>query len=237
VVTTLAGSAGQQGSADGTGSAARFKFPVGVAVDSVTNVFVADSNNGTIRKITPAGVVTTLAGSAGQFGSSDGAGSAARFSVSYALAVDSAGDVYLADSGNHTIRKITPVGTVTTLAGSAGQIGSADGSGSTARFNRPQGVAVDSAGNVYVADTLNDRITRGTPRLRFDTSTGSLTVSNGLFRMRLTGSSGSTVIVERSANLQAWTPVQTNALPPGGLEVSVPVGPNPKQFFRARVIP
>jgi IPT/TIG domain/NHL repeat/GYF domain 2 len=153
VVTTLAGTAGTSGSTDGTGSAARFRIPYGVAVDSSGNVYVADTYNQTIRKITPAGVVTTLAGTAGSWGSVDGTGSAARFASPVGVAVDGSGNVYVADSGNHTIRKITPAGVVTTLAGTAGSVGSADGTGSAAQFNFPRGVAVDGSGNVYVADT------------------------------------------------------------------------------------
>ena len=98
-------------------------------------------------------MVTTLAGLAGSAGSADGTGSAARFNDPVGVAVDSAGNVYVADTDNHTIRKVTPAGVVTTLAGLAGSSGSADGTGSAARFNDPYGVAVDSAGNVYVADT------------------------------------------------------------------------------------
>src|SRR2546428_297097 len=135
--TTLAGQAGSGGSADGTGSAARFSCPTGVATDSSGNVYVADSSNYTIRKITPAGVVTTLAGLAGSYGSADGTGSAARFEVPFGVATDSSGNVYVADGGNNTIRKITPAGVVTTLAGLAGITGSDDGTGSAARFNAP----------------------------------------------------------------------------------------------------
>ena len=120
VVTTLAGLAGSSGSADGTGSAAQFNYPSGVAVDSAGNVYVADNDNDTIRKVTPAGVVTTLAGLAGSSGSADGTGSAARFNGPADVAVDSAGNVYVADQNNYTIRKVTPGGVVTTLAGLAG---------------------------------------------------------------------------------------------------------------------
>jgi hypothetical protein len=110
VATTLAGMAGQTGSANGSGSAARFMDPQGVAVDSAGNIYVADAGNDTIRKITPAGVVSTLAGSPGQAGSADGTGSAALFNSPEGVAVDSAGNVYVADTGNDTIRKITPAG-------------------------------------------------------------------------------------------------------------------------------
>ena len=156
--TTLAGLAGSPGSIGGTGSAARFNFPYGVAVDSASNVYVADSYNHTIRKITTGGVVTTLAGLAGAAGSADGTGSAARFYTPVGVAVDNAGNVYVADYSNSTIRKITSSGVVTTLAGLAGSFGSANGTGSAARFDHPYGVAVDSGSNVYVADTGNDTI-------------------------------------------------------------------------------
>ena len=163
MVTTLAGAAGQFGSADGTGSAARFETPSGVAVDSAGNVYVADSDNCEIRKITPAGLVTTLAGAAEQGGSANGTGIAARFAYPTGVAVDSVGNVYVADRNNDEIRKITPAGLVTTLAGWAGHPGYANGPGNIARFYHPSGVAVDSAGNVYVADTYNDEIRKITP--------------------------------------------------------------------------
>jgi sugar lactone lactonase YvrE len=164
VVTTLAGLAGSAGGANGTNSAARFNYPAAVAVDTNGNVYVADSGNNTIRKVTPAGVVTTLAGLASNnTGSTDGTGSAARFNGPANMAVDTNGNVYLADSGNNTIREVTPAGVVTTLAGLAGHAGSTDGTNSAARFNLPYGVAVDSAGNLYVADTLNYTIRKVTP--------------------------------------------------------------------------
>jgi hypothetical protein len=162
VMTTLAGSAGAGGSEDGTGSAAQFGAPYGLAADSTGNVYVADYANDTIRKVTSAGVVTTLAGSAGVTGSADGKGSAAQFGGPFGLALDSAGNLYVADSGNCTVRKVTSGGVVTTLAGSAGNPGSADGAGADAQFTGPQGVAVDREGNVYVADSGNDTIRKVT---------------------------------------------------------------------------
>ena len=162
-VTTLAGTAGVTGSTDATGAAARFSSPLGVATDSAGNVYVGDTNNNTVRKITPAGVVTTLAGTAGVTGSTDATGAAASFFAPLGVATDSAGNVYVADLGNHTIRKITPAGVVTTLAGTAGAFGSTDATGAAARFDGPFGVATDSAGNVYVADSGNSTLRKITP--------------------------------------------------------------------------
>ena len=158
VVTTLAGLAGRSSSVNAAGAAARFEDPYAVAADSLGNVYVADATDHSIRKSTPAGVVTTLAGTAGSFGSSDGMGSAARFKGPLGIAVDGVGTVYVADTGNSIIRKITATGAVTTLAGTAGSSSSADGAGVAARFSEPNGIAVDSAGNLYVADTSNGTI-------------------------------------------------------------------------------
>lgn len=173
IVTTIAGAAGSSGSVDGTGGNARFFQPAGVAVDSAGNIFVADSANYTIRKVTACGVVTTLAGLAGSLGSTDGAGSDARFSFPAGLAIDSADNLYVADSGNHTIRKITPAGVVSTLAGLAGSSGSTNGTGNAARFFQPSGVTVDDAGNVYVADVNNYTIRKITPGGAVSTLAGS----------------------------------------------------------------
>jgi hypothetical protein len=177
VVTTLAGTAGISGSADGTGSSARFNDPTAVAVDGAGNLYVADAHNDTIRKITSGGVVTTVAGTAGASGSEDGTGGTAQFNDPFSVAVDSVGNVYVADFNNDTIRKIAPGEVVTTLAGTAGISGSANGTGSSARFNGPSGVAVDGAGNVYVADYNNDTIRKITPGGVVTTLAGTAGVS------------------------------------------------------------
>lgn len=171
-VTTLAGKPYSPGSADGSGAAARFRGAFGIARDAAGNLYVVDCDNNNVRKITPAGQVTTVAGQAGSPGSADGTGATARFNEPYGIAVDAAGNLYVADSGNNTIRRITPAGQVTTLAGKAGSAGNADGMGSAARFNNPQGIACDAAGNLYVCDSDNCAI-------RKITSAGQVTTVAG----------------------------------------------------------
>lgn len=161
-VTTFVGSPGVSGNADGAGAVARFNFPVGVVPDGAGNFYFTDTSNHTIRKITAAGVATTIAGT-GSPGSTDATGTAASFNQPWGIALDTAGNLYIADLLNHTIRKMNPQGAVITLAGSAGAPGSADGTGSAARFNNPLGVAVDRAGNVYVSDASNSTIRKITP--------------------------------------------------------------------------
>jgi sugar lactone lactonase YvrE len=155
VVTTLAGAVATFGSTDGTGTAARFQGPVGIAIDGAGDLYVADQINNTIRKVTAAGVVTTVAGAVGTPGGVDGTGTAAHFNEPTGVAIDSAGDLYIADRRNSTIRKLTAAGVVTTLAGTPLASGNADGTGTDARFNGPSSLAVDSTGNVYVVDTGN----------------------------------------------------------------------------------
>ena len=150
VVTTLAGS-GATGVADGLGTSAQFNGPEDVVVDSSGNVYVADTGNNRIRKINSASGVTTLAGG--------GLGSLVpiEFNSPNDVAVDTAGNVYVADTGKNRIRKVTSDGVLTTLAGSD-QAGFSEGTGTVAKFRSPEGVAVDASGNVYVADTYNNRI-------------------------------------------------------------------------------
>lgn len=196
-ITTLAGTAGANGSANGTGSGARFFYPYGVAVDTHGNVYVADAYNHQIRTVNASGVVTTLAssvtsgiGSGTQFGILGGiaiddadanlyatdytSGSVYKISLPggvvtlvapagtlnnpYGLALDSSGNIYVADSGNFVIRKITQGGTVSTLAGSLGNAGIVNGMGTAAQFAYPVGVALDGSGNIYVTDSAADAI-------------------------------------------------------------------------------
>ena len=173
VVTTLAGSAGVYGSTDGTGSAASFRSPRGLKLDAGGNLLVADYNNHIIRKVTPAGVVTTLAGSAGDSGYVNGPGATARFDYPTSVALDSAGNIYVADWANFAIRKMTPAGTVTTLSGGPKLAGSTDGSGSDARFNQTGQSALDASGNLYVPDTINCTIRKISPQGVVTTLAGS----------------------------------------------------------------
>jgi NHL repeat-containing protein len=169
VVSTLAGAAGTNGSADGTNSLARFNNPEGITVDGLGNVYVADTLNDTIRMMTSAGtnwVVRTIAGSAGMIGTNDGMNGLARFYSPEGVTVDNAGNVYVADTTNDIIRKLSLTGTnwiVSTIAGLAGFSGSADGTNSDARFDDPGGITVDSAGNLYVADSANETIRKIIP--------------------------------------------------------------------------
>lgn len=147
-VSTLAGS--NEGNIDGNGTAALFNHPFGNARDAAGNLYISDSYNCTIRKITADGNVTTIAGS-GSLGSADGTGKSASFYSPAGLAVDASGNIFVADMGNNLIRKITPAGVVTTFAGS-GIAGYADGTGTSASFSAPTGLAIGTDGSLYVSD-------------------------------------------------------------------------------------
>ncbi|MCU0425938.1 MAG: IPT/TIG domain-containing protein [Candidatus Kapabacteria bacterium] len=172
-VQTLAGS-GFPGYQDGNGLNVRFQYPNGLAIDPTTgNIYVADRMNQLIRKITPAGDVTTFAGTYGVPGFADGIGTSARFNRPSDVAVDALGNVYVADDFNNRIRKITPLGEVTTLAGS-GASGFTNGHSVSASFNRPVGIAIDGSGFIYVADYENNCIRKITPSGSVTTHAGGI---------------------------------------------------------------
>lgn len=157
--STLAGNA-NQGYADGSGTAADFNYVGGLATDAQGNLYVADVYNNRIRKITPAGVVTTVAGD-GTKGFVDGNSASSEFNNPYGVAVDGSGNIYVADTYNYAIRKITPAGIVSTIAGT-GSAGFADGSGTAAKFSLPIRLTLDAQGNLFVADAQNQRIRKVT---------------------------------------------------------------------------
>jgi hypothetical protein len=161
--TVLAGKSGVPGTEDGIGSAARFTSVWHLAIDDQGVLYASDL--GAIRRITPAGEVTTIAGKVENWGSEDGPGTAARFSWRCALAAESGGTVFVADGWNCTIRRISPEGEVTTLAGRPGIGGSADGTGKEARFSTPYGVAVDKARRIYVSFMDGARLSVSVPTL------------------------------------------------------------------------
>jgi len=148
---------------DGTGSAAVFQYVWGITKDSQGNFYVSDYVDNVIRKITPQGVVTTFAGTAGQAGDADGIGAAARFRIPTGLCVDASDNLYVGEAGGNRIRKITPQGVVTTFAGSTtAESGAANGTGTAARFWGIVGLSIDAQNNIYVADSNNSRIRKVT---------------------------------------------------------------------------
>jgi NHL repeat-containing protein len=158
VVSTFAGSPGIWGSTDGVGTNAQFNGPVGLAFDSRTNLFVSDANNDTIRKIAPNGTVSTFAGAAGADGSTDGTLTNARFRSPAELAFDKKGNLFVADSLNQTIRKISTNGIVSTVSGAAGIFGASDGVNGSGRFYNPYGLAIGADGGLMMTDTYNELV-------------------------------------------------------------------------------
>ncbi|WP_295982751.1 NHL repeat-containing protein [uncultured Variovorax sp.] len=176
VVIPLAGLAGNAGSNDGPGASATFNQPAGIAIDVQGNLFICDSQSQKIRRIAPDGEVSTFAGSGVQ-GSDDGTGRNATFSVPAGVAFDPAGNMFVTDFGSHLIRKITPQGVVTTPFGKARTSGSADGKGNDATFSFPVGIAIDSSGSLYVADSTSHVIRRITPDGMVRTLAGTVRMS------------------------------------------------------------
>ena len=173
--TGVAGAMGDGGAA----TAAQLNFPNGVAVDSSGNVYIADRDNHRIRKVTPGGIITTLAGGSNGYAGDSGPAALAQFYYPAGVAVDTAGNLYIADRDNHVIRKISAGGIVSTVAGNGTNGYSGDsGSATAAQLNSPNGVAVDSAGNLYIADTSNHRIRQVAPAGTISTVAGTGTAGS-----------------------------------------------------------
>ncbi len=162
-----------RGATDIWNQTARFSDPAGIARDASGVLYVADTGNSTIRMIAANGTVTTILGAAGVPGSIDANGIASRFRGPTGLALDSSGNLFIADTGNHTIRKVTTAGDVSTFAGAAGQAGTTDGTGTVARFSSPRGLAFGPDGTLFVADTGNSLIRMISPSGQVTTLTGA----------------------------------------------------------------
>lgn len=217
-VSTPAGMAGNKGTADGTNSDARFASPSGVAVDGAGVIYVTDRASHTIRTIVQSGtngIVATIAGQAGVPGFADGVGTNSLFYFPSCVAVDVSSNLYVTDTYNHVIRKLSLVGTnwiVTTMAGLPGSVGNVEGTGSGARFYLPYSIAVDPAGTVYVCDDYYQNIRKGVPATLPPLVISSPQISAGQFSFDLAGPSGQTVRVFASSDLTNWNPIWTNTL-------------------------
>jgi hypothetical protein len=239
---TIAGVAGVAGSADGTNRAIRFNQPSGVTLDRGGNLYVGDGLNATVRKLTPDGtnwVSSTIAGKAETSGSADGANSAARFNLPGGVALDSVGNLYVADANNSTIRKLTPAGTnwvTTTIGGKAGFAGSTDGTNSAARFNGPLVWAVDGHGNLYVGDINNNTIRKGVPLPVFQ----SVTPVNGSIQLIVNAAPGQTVQLQYKPDLASatWTNLGSPITATDGtISATDTPGPDQRRFYRVIVQP
>jgi hypothetical protein len=247
VSSTIAGLAGSAGSADGTNSRVRFNGPIAITVDGAGNLYVADHYNFTIRKLTPSEtnwVSTTIAGRAGISGSTDGTNSAARFAYALTIAVDGSGHLYVAENGNSTIRKLTPVGTnwvSATIGGRAGFPGSADGTNSAARFSGP-GATVDSTGDLFIADSGNNTIRKGVPLSIVPTPPifESLLLVNSTVSLTWTASAGRKYQLEYSSDLSSgnWQNSETSITATNGtMSESDPLGMHRQRFYRVVLLP
>jgi sugar lactone lactonase YvrE len=240
MVTTFAGKSSADyilhpGSADGTGTDARFAQPTGIAADAAGNLFVADYVNGLIRKITPDAVVTTFAGKVLSPKSDpvDGPNSVALFRAPVGTDVDNSGNVYVTEFVSNTIRRITPDQEVTTLAGVIGVSGDDDGTGSRATFNGPNGIAVGNGGCLYVVDYWGNRVRKGWPATapRLGQPKGT---PDGSVQLEVNGMAGSSYRIEASSDLVDWTPVA--ACKSTGSSTSLTVarpGNSSLRFYRA----
>jgi sugar lactone lactonase YvrE len=224
VVSTLAGNPltppGESGGyAYGIGTEAEFNDPSGLAIDSLNNIYVADPVNGNIRKISPSGIVTTFAGASPPFRDiinfADGMGTNARFHLPYALAVDKFDNIYVADGSNDKIRKITSAGEVSTIAGSTR--GSLDGIGTNAKFQNPQGLTVDSKGNVFVAEWETHKIRKIDPTGLVSTFAGGKDGSADGIGTNATFSSPVKITVDKADNLFVIDSNKIRKITPAGV--------------------
>lgn len=180
-LSVLAGTPHQAGDIDGAAQAAKFNLPMAVALDKEGGVYIADGNNNAIRKISPAGIVTTYAGQRRTLPpiGSMASGSTGSLDFPTGVAVDGAGNLYVASNYNNIICKIAPDGTMTIIAGQMGNDGSVDGKGAEVRFGKPRAVAVDSAGNVYVIDEKYNTVRKIAPDGMVTTLAGNPAVADG----------------------------------------------------------
>ncbi len=248
IVTTVAGLAGISGTNDGTSAMARFKVPYGIAVASTSTLYVTDTDNSTIRRIALSGtnwVVSTIAGSVGSFGDVDGTNGAARFNYPVGITRDGAGNLYVADDGNQTIRTITPSGTnwvVKTIAGLPGFYGSADGTACAARFDGPAGIAVDGAANVYVGDSDNDLIRMGEASGPYSVTIDQVHASGQNMIVQIQSVHGGTYQLQVNDTITSavWTNSGASQLGNcGSLTFTDPGGATnlPARFYRVQVTP
>lgn len=231
VVTTLAGEPGVAGFSDGTGSAAHFRFPAGIAYDPFRDVlWVSDKDNHVIRRVTLGGTVTTISGLSGVFGSADARGTDARFAFPRGLVVGNDAEIYVADTSNHVIRKVSEDGTAITFAGTMLSAATNNGTGAAARFNFPSDIALDpTTGNFYVADFGSHRIRRITPGAVVTTvagniagdrdDTGSAALFNGPWGLDVDPSGNVFVADQENFKVRRVTPagVVTTVAGPAGL--------------------
>ena len=217
VVTTFAGS-GWPGSSDGVGTAATFRYPISLDFDAARNLYVADWGNNLIRKITPTGQVTTVAGLRNQSGYRDGDKNTALFDEMIAIAARPDGTLYVLESGSHAVRRIDTNGNVSTVAGRYDSPGNVDATGDSARFYWPQAIDVDGEGRVLIADTYNQNIRRATvaaPVINSFTASPGALAKPALVTLAWSSSGGTTatlngVPVSTTGSTQV-TPAQTTS--------------------------